>query len=160
TSYHQTAPPIFRTNFRYFDLVQRSRGTLLAQALSRAPTMLSLEYGANEVLGFATAGQAPPDPFTQQGYAQLMTIALNTIHTVLPATRVAVFNVPDVTSIPFFTTFPAFTVSTTNGSPLPLVGVAGSLQLGDLVLLTAGPLLKNGFGFPTGGFNYVNPAAG
>jgi hypothetical protein len=89
-----------------------------------------------------------------------MTNALNSIHTALPGTKVAVFNVPDVTGIPFFTTFPAFTLSTTTGAPLPLVGASGSLQLGDLVLLPAASAIATGTGIPTGGYNYVNPAAG
>ena len=159
THYHNTVPPVNRQNFTYFNLIQRGRGSVLAQALSLAPTILSLEYGANEVLGATTAGAAPSN-LTAANYAQLMTLSLNSIHTALPATRVVVFNVPDVTSIPFFTTFPPFTVSTTNGSPLPLVGTGGPLQQGDLVLLPAAGLIATGTGIPAGGFNYVNPAAG
>jgi hypothetical protein len=143
----------------FFGLIQRGRGTILAQALSLAPSILSLEYGANEILGFATQG-LPPLPSTGAAYAQLMTLALNSIHTALPGTKVAVFNVPDVTSIPFFSTFPPFTVSTTTGAPLPLVGEAGPLQLGDLVLLPAANVIAAGTGIPLGGYNYVNPAAG
>jgi hypothetical protein len=89
-----------------------------------------------------------------------MTGALSSIHTALPGTRVAVFNIPDVTNIPFFTTFPPFTVSTTTGAPLPLVGASGPLQLGDLVLLPAANVIATGTGIPSGGYNYVNPAAG
>src|SRR5580765_120953 len=143
----------------FFGLIQRGHGTILAQALSLAPSIISLEYGANEVLGPTTQGSAP-GASTGTAYAQLMTVALNSIHTALPGTKVAVFNVPDVTSIPFFSTFPAFTVSTTTGAPLPLVGEAGPLQLGDLVLLTAANAIATGTGIPPGGYNYVNPAAG
>jgi hypothetical protein len=143
----------------FFGLILRGQGTILAQALSLSPSIISLEYGANEILGFATRG-LPPNPSTGAAYAQLMTNALNSIHTALPGTKVAVFNVPDVTGIPFFTTFPAFTLSTTTGAPLPLVGASGSLQLGDLVLLPAANAIATGTGIPTGGYNYVNPAAG
>lgn len=159
THYHTTAPPVNRTNFTYFNIIQRARGSLLSQALSRGPSLISLEYGANEVLGPTTAGAAP-SAATGTAYAQLMTLSLNAIHATLPNTRVAVFNVPEVTSIPYFTTFPAFTVSTTTGLPLPLVGASGPLQLGDLVLLPAGGLIATGTGIPAGGYNYVNPAAG
>jgi hypothetical protein len=160
---HYQAPPtapVFRTNYVYFDHVLRGQGTVLAQALSLAPTLISLEYGANEVLGPTAQLGIAPSAATGAGYAQLMTGALNTIHGTLPGTRVAVFNVPDVTSIPFFTTFPAATVSATTGLPLPLVGVNGPLLTGDLVLLSAGPLIATGTGIPTGGVNFVYPAAG
>ena len=50
-------------------------------------------------------------------------------------------------------------MSLSTGQPVPLVGVDGPLQFGDLVLLTAGPLLATGTGIPAGGYNYVNPLA-
>jgi lysophospholipase L1-like esterase len=159
THYHNTVPPVNRTNFTYFNIVQRTRGTVLAQALSLAPTIMSLEYGANEVLGpTATAGVAP-SASTGAAFAQLMTISLNSTHAALLGTRVAVFNVPPVTAIPFFTTLSAFTVSATTGAPLPLVGANGSLVPGDLVLLSAGNLIATtGTGIPAGGVNYLNPS--
>jgi hypothetical protein len=160
TNYHNSVPPVNRQNFGYFDIIQRRRGSVLAQALSLQPTIMSLEYGANEVLGpSATAGVAP-DPATGPAYAQLMTIALNTIHTSAPNTRVAVFNVPDVTTLPFFTTLPAFTVSLTTGQPVPLVGANGPCAPGDLILLPASALIATGTGIPAGGYNYLNPLAG
>ena len=155
--YHPPANPV-RNNFTYFNLIQRSRGTVLAQALSLQPTIMSLEYGANEVLGPATNGAAPGGG-TAPAYAQLMTIALNTIHTVSPNTRVAAFNVPDVTTIPFFTTLSPFTVSAADGTtPMPLLGVNGPMQPGDLLLLAAADTIgKWGCGIPPGGVNYLNP---
>jgi hypothetical protein len=145
----------------YFAFIQRGRGTILSQALSLAPSIMSLEYGSNEILLPALLFGVAPDPSTGATYAQLMTIALNTIHTALPGTRVAVFNVPDVTSIPFFTTFPPFTVNVATGAPLPLIGESGPLQLGDLVLLSpTADSLALGTGIPPGGFNYVYPPAG
>jgi lysophospholipase L1-like esterase len=160
THYHATVAPVFRNagGQLMFTIIQRNRGTILSQALSKAPTIMSLEYGANEVLGPTTAGVAPSN-LTAIGYRQLMTGALNAIHATLPNTKVAVFNVPDVTSAPFFTTFPAFTANDTSGAPMPLIGVNGPLAQGDFVLLTAGSLLAAGTGFPVHGVNYVNPAA-
>jgi hypothetical protein len=124
---------------------------------------MSLEYGANEILGSAAdpthGGTAPPDTIGVM-YKRLMTLALDDIHTALPNTRVAVFNVPDVTSIPLFTTLPAFTLSATTGQPVPLVGGNGPCQPGDLINLLAGPTIAAGTGIPAGGVNYLNPAAG
>jgi hypothetical protein len=159
TNYHNTVPPVNRQNFTYFNLIQRTRGTVLAQALSLQPTILSLEYGANEVLGPAATAGVAPDPATGPVYAQLMTTALNAIHGASPTTRVVVFNVPDVTTIPYFTTLSAFTVSLADlTTPMPLVGVDGPLQPGDLVLLpAAGPIASTGIGIPAGGVNYLNP---
>src|SRR5262249_50735786 len=51
TNYYQDVPPVLRQNFGFFNLIVRSRGSILVQALSLAPTIMSLEYGANEVLG-------------------------------------------------------------------------------------------------------------
>lgn len=158
THYHVTQAPVNRTNFTFFNLITRSRGSVLAQALSLSPTIMSLEYGANELLGPTTAGSAPSN-LTAAGYKQLMTLALNSIHAASPNTRVAVFNIPDVTTIPYFATFPAFTRNATTGVPVPLVGANGNLDDGDLVLLSAGALLATGTGFPAGTVNYVNPAA-
>jgi hypothetical protein len=159
TFYHPPATPI-RSNFTYFNIIQRTRGLILTQALSLQPTIMSIEYGANEILGFAAVQGTAPDPGTGNIYKPAMTAALNGIHTALPNTKVAVFNVPDVTAIPFFTTLSAFTVNATTGAPMPLVGVNGPCQPGDLVLLSAGPQIAAGTGIPAGGYNYLNPPAG
>jgi hypothetical protein len=158
TNYHDKVPPVNRTNFTFFNIIQRRRGVILGQALSLAPTIMSLEYGANEVLGPAAVNGVAPAGATSAFYAQLMTVALNNIHATFPGTRVAVFNVPDVTSIPFFTTLSAFTVNLANGQPMPLVGVDGPLQPGDLVLLAAADTIATwGCGVPAGGLDYLNP---
>jgi GDSL-like Lipase/Acylhydrolase len=159
THYHASVAPVFRTNYTYFNIIQRARGTVLSQALSLQPTFMSIEYGANEVLGPTTSGVAPSTA-TGAAYAQLMTGALNAIHTLSPNTKVAVFNVPDVTSIPYFTTFPAFTINVVTGQPTPLLGAAGPLAAGDLVLLPASALMATGTGFPTNGANYVAGGVG
>jgi hypothetical protein len=142
-----------------FPIIQRGRGLIIQQALGLGPTFISFEYGANEVLGPGTQGSGT-SPFPPATFAALYTAAMNAIAAGAPSAKLALFNVPDVTSIPFFTTFPAFTVSLTTGNPVPLVGAGGPLALGDLVLLTAGSLIAQGYGIPSGGYNYVNPAAG
>ena len=158
THYHNTVPPVNRQNFTYFNIIQRTRGTVLAQALSLQPTIMSLEYGANEILGFAAQQGTSPPAQTGAAYAQLMTIALNSIHTASPGTRVAVFNVPDVTTIPLFTTLPAIPPDATTHQPVPLIGASGPAQAGDLLLLGAGPVIaQTGTGVPTGVFTVLNP---
>ena len=147
THYHATVPPVNRTNFAYWDIIQRRRGVLLQQALSLQPTIMSVEYGANELLGPTVNAGTSPNPATNLGHAALMTAAMNAIHTVLPGTRVAVVNVPDVTSIPFFTTIPPF-AEVPGVGVFYFVGADSQLTANDLVLLSAAPLLAQGFGVP------------
>jgi len=141
-----------------FEIVARHRGTILAQVASLDPTFVSLEYGANEVLGPATSG-AGDASLTPVQFGGLLNEWLNFVKANLPLAKIALITVPDVTSIPFFNTFPPFTVSLTTGQPVPLLGPNGPLSLGDRVLLTAGPSLAAGNGFAAGSYNYVNPAA-
>ncbi len=142
-----------------FDLIVRHRGTILAQAASLSPTFVTFEYGANEVLGPATAGSGSVTPSPAE-FAGLLHLTLDGLRAAAPAAKVAIFNVPDVTSIPFVTTFPPLTVSATTGAPVPLLGTGGPLSSGDYVLLTAAESLAVGTGFPAGAYNYVNPVAG
>lgn len=141
-----------------FDNIVRHRGTVAQNALSLAPTFMTWEYGSNEVLGPTSVGAAASTNTAAQ-YAPVVAGSLNAIHALLPNTRVAVFNVPDVTSVPFVTTLSPFTVNATTGAPLPLVGASGPLQQGDFVLLTASTTIATtGTGIPAGGINYLNPS--
>lgn len=159
TNYYTTNAPIFRANFTYFNTIVRSRGSILAQTLSLSPTFISYEYGSNEVLGAATSGVSTT-VFPSGSYAALLNGHLNAIHALAPNAKLALFTVPDVTSIPFCTTFPPATVSLTTGQPVPLIGPGpASLATGDLVLLTASDSLAVGTGIPLGAYNFVNPAA-
>ena len=95
----------------YFDVILRGRGTTqIEQALSQAPTFLTIWIGNNDVLGYATSGgtspSAPTDPTTQfgplfggimQGLVQFKTQANANF-------GVAIGNIPNVSAIPFFTT--------------------------------------------------------
>lgn len=152
TRYHATVDP------NMFSVVARYRGTIAQQALGQAPTFMSYEYGANEVLGSATSGGALP-VFPAGNYGALLTGHMNAIHATLPNTKVAIFTVPDVASIPFCTTFKPYTVMISTGSVTPLKGPDGDLSPNDLVLLTAKDSLAVGTGFPVGAYNYLNPTA-
>ena len=159
SNYYTTNAPIFRTAFTMFNLIARNRGTVAEQVASLNPTFISFEFGANEVLGSATAGTTGL-LFPPSAYAAILTGDMNFIHTFLPNAKLALWNVPNVTSIPFCTTFKPYTVSMSNGQPVALVGPGRtSLAAGDLVLLTASDSLAYGTGIPVGAYNYVNPAA-
>jgi hypothetical protein len=171
----------FANNTRYatglFPIVTRGLGTIQHQMFLQQPTFISFEFGANEVLGAATSGTAASasPAATGAAYTVYMGGAMQAIHDTLPNARVALFTIPDVRTIPFFTTWPPITVDFTNGTPSPLrawvhdVTVAPSpgaprdtivdaaLGATDLVLLTAANSLAVGNGFQTHGYNYVNP---
>ncbi len=145
-------------NKTFFNLIYRSRGLGIQQLARVAPTFVTYEFGANEVLGAATSGTA--NVFPVANYAAAVQGALNTLHALDPNAKVAVFNVPGVTSIPFCTTFSPVTISTITNTPVALIGPGGgSLSPTALVLLTAKDSLAVGTGFPVGGYNYLNPAA-
>jgi len=166
THYYATVPPVNRTTFTFFDLIARHSGTLLAQAASLGPTFITFEYGANEVLGPATSGSGVA-ALTGPQFAALLNGTLDALEAAAPGVKLALFNVPDVTTIPFVTTFPPVVLDANgnpvivNGNPLTLVGPGGTpLGLGDYVLLTAQADLAAGNGFPTGTFSYLTGAAG
>jgi len=155
TNYYNPSLDPERPNL--FNEIVRHRGTILQQVIGLQPTFVSIEYGANEVLGPATEGSGAALMNAQQ-FDLLLSGALVALHNALPQTRLALFTVPDVTTIPFFTTFPPFTVSLATGQPVSLIGPNGPLGPGDHVLLTAAGLIAAGNGIPVGGYNYVNPA--
>lgn len=84
-----------------FDLILRGQGTMLNQAKALNPTLITLWIGNNDILGHATSGATIPyTPSTNFAFLY------NALATELAGTnaKVVVANIPDVTSIPFFTT--------------------------------------------------------
>ncbi|MBK7630030.1 MAG: hypothetical protein IPJ23_04885 [Ignavibacteriales bacterium] len=113
----------------YFDVILRNsalnKGTQLEQALSLAPTFITLWIGNNDVLGYATSGgTSPAAPTSSTQFGQLfggISQGLNQYATQTGA-KVVVANIPSVTAIPFFTTVGAQMAINTNipWSTLPL----------------------------------------
>ena len=174
TSYHNMAVPyaivvdaVDSTNYYVgsnqeridqFENVVRHRGTILQQVLSLSPTFVSIEYGSNEVLG--AAGNGSGTPILGAGtFGFAYRNLLSAFAALSPQTRLALFTVPDVTTIPLFTTFPPVTRNVSTGAFMALVGPSGPLAPADFVLLRAADSLAIGTGIPVGGFNYVNPSA-
>ena len=135
-----------------FAIIQRGQGSILEQIVRLRPTFVSFEYGANEVLGPATSGSGTPILSVAQ-FGGLLTSTLAALQDSLPDARLALFTVPDVTSIPFVTTIKPY-VTLPNGTHVPLlVGEdaahpQGGLNPDDYVLLTASSLLAAGTGIP------------
>src|SRR5436305_5007510 len=132
------------------DLILRGLGfTQLQQGLSLKPTFVTLWIGNNDALGSATAGTdqllTPTASFEADYRAIVGAIAAT-------GAKMAIANIPDVTTIPFVTTLTRFIINPQTGQPLlvggnpvPLIGV----QPGDFVLLTATTAEAQGFGIPT-----------
>jgi hypothetical protein len=131
----------------FFGMVARGQGSLLHQAAALSPTFLSLEYGANEVLGPALAGSGAL-LFSVPQFTGILGYTLADLHTLLPDAKLAIFNVPDVANIPYVTTVKPYVVNPADGSHIPLIGPAGLLNASDFVLLTAIDSLRVGTGIP------------
>lgn len=138
------------------DLVLRRLGaTQLQQGLSLRPTFVTLWIGNNDALAAATSGIAidgvtltPVAQFDAEYRAVAAAIAST-------GAKMAIANIPNVTSIPFVTTLSRFVPNPAtgqpvliNGQPVPLIGPNGQLQAGDFVLLTASAELAQGRGIP------------
>jgi lysophospholipase L1-like esterase len=142
----------------YFAAIIRQQGTIEQNALALAPTFMTFEFGANEVLGPTIQGGAAAVTTAEQ-FIPAVDAELDALHAADPGLRIAIFNVPDVTSIPFVTTLSPFTRNATTGAPLPLIGAGGLLQQGDFLTLNASTLIATtGTGIPTTGINYLNPS--
>jgi lysophospholipase L1-like esterase len=140
------------------DLILRGTGfTQLQQGLSLQPTFVTLWIGNNDALAAATSGRVIED-VTLTSVARFeadFRAAVTAIATPTPAPRIAIANIPNVTSIPFVTTLSRFLVNPTtqqpvliNGQPVPLIGPNGPLAAGDFVLLSATAELALGRGIP------------
>jgi lysophospholipase L1-like esterase len=90
----------------YFDIVLRPTsglGTQFQQARLQNPTFITLWIGNNDVLGYATSGGFSPSSPTNTATFQALYNQLGDSIASLGA-KVTVANIPDVTTIPFFTT--------------------------------------------------------
>ncbi len=140
-----TSPARYGANPFFGRFVTRGRGTVLQEAASLAPTFVSIEYGANEVLGSALAGTGQV-PVSVDQFAGLLAGTLVAIQGAMPGVKMALFTVPDVTTIPYVTTVKPFVVL--GGQTVWLTAQSGELTADDFVLLPAGALVPTGVGLP------------
>ncbi len=149
-----------------FAIIARGRGTVLAQVLQLQPTFVSFEYGANEVLGPATNGSGTP-LVTPVQFGALYAGTLDALLAARPGVKLALFTVPDVTTIPYVNYFKPDSLDA-SGNRVRLLGPVdadhpdGKLLPTDHVLLNAATTLAGGNGFPIGTVSYVSgyPAPG
>ncbi len=158
---------------RYFGIVARHQGSIARQVathLNPPPTFILFEYGSNELLGPATRGSGLP-LVPAGSFTVLLGRALDTLAVLLPTAKGAILNVPDLTSLPFFTTLTPYQLDSTgniareaNGRPKFLLGPFNvPLTANDYVLLRAGALVAGSpatgaYGYPSGTFSYLSGA--
>jgi phospholipase/lecithinase/hemolysin len=111
-----------------FDLILRNSalniGTQFQQAAALDPTFVTLWIGNNDVLGFATSGGTKPAaPTDVPTFTALYTATGGAIASL--GAQVVVGNIPDVASIPFFTTVGPQMALGVPWSQLALLGVPG-----------------------------------
>lgn len=79
--------------------------SVLADAMKINPTFFSLWIGNNDVLGYATSGGDGSNPITTEAlFTQAYTALVTTLTSA--GAKGVVANIPEVTTIPFFTTVP------------------------------------------------------
>jgi len=98
----------------YFQLVLRDQtkfgSSIYAQAKNLKPTFILLDIGNNDALGYGlSGGTSGPDatgklPTDQNVFAALYSQLAAAIKADMPSTKVAIANIPDINSIPYFTT--------------------------------------------------------
>lgn len=159
----------------FYDIVLRDRGTFAEQAAELDASFVLLSIGTGDVLEYARAGGdpalAPGLPTPVRTFENLYDLFLDQLLAVTD--QIVLFNVPDVTALPFLTTVPPVVVNPLTGDPVmvtvietvvdpqsgdtltfqrqvavPLRGPDGPLDPGDQVSLDARPLLAEGTGIP------------
>jgi len=79
--------------------------SILQDAIAAQPSFFLFDLGNNDILGYATGGASNPAIFTSEANFQAQyNSAITTLLTTNPNAKGVVANIPDVTTIPFFTT--------------------------------------------------------
>jgi lysophospholipase L1-like esterase len=87
--------------------------SVVGDALAQNPTFVSLWIGNNDVLGYATSGGDGTNPITPVdgavgiGFNSTYTALISTVFPTGTTRKGVVANIPNVTSVPFFTRVPA-----------------------------------------------------
>lgn len=98
--------PVKTANPYYVRFASSTTSRVLDEAVAQNPTFFSLWIGNNDVLGYATSGGDGSDPITPTAlFDQAYTALVNTL--TANGAKGIVANLPNVTSIPYFTTVPS-----------------------------------------------------
>ena len=124
--------------------------TALAQAIAAQGTFYTVEIGGDDVIGAVQTG-LPLDGVTMTSVANFTadyTTLLGALRQERPSATIVVMNLSDETLWPFATAIKPYIVNPSTGAHIPLLAENGPLTEQDLVLLTASPLLAQGYGIP------------
>lgn len=119
-------PPTANPYFARFS--SSATASVIGDAMAQAPTFFSLWIGNNDVLGYATSGGDGSNPITPMagapgvGFEATYTTLVNTLTS--NQAKGVVANIPNVTTLPFFTTVPT--------NPVPALPAANAGQLNAL----------------------------
>jgi lysophospholipase L1-like esterase len=140
----------------FFQLVLRSMGTALDQALQLRPTCITLWIGSGDLLPAVVGGRAL-DNLTLTPSAEFQADFEQTVNA-LRATGATIFvaNLPDPTAFPYVTTIKPYVVDPASGQPVliggqrvPLIGPNGTpLPASAFVTLAASSAIAAGEGVP------------
>lgn len=128
----------------YVRMASSPNATVIQDAMTMGPTFFSLWIGNNDVLGYATTGGDGSNPITDvTTFTAAYSALINTLTS--QGAKGIIANIPDVTSIPHFTTVPHNPVpldeatSTTLNMQLfgPLKQILTAFGQGDRLSLTA-----------------------
>lgn len=130
-SFHLLAPgygnpanlPLGTANPFFVRFASSPGASVVTDAAAQNPTFFSLFIGNNDVLGYATTGGDGTDPLTPTA---TFTTAYTTIVNGLTANgaKGVVANIPNVTSIPFFTRVPAMPFNTLSSAQITQLNAA------------------------------------
>jgi len=127
--------------------------TILDDAIAAAPTFFLFDLGNNDVLGYATGGASNPAIFTSESsFSTQYNGAIASILGNLPNAKGVIVNIPDVTSIPYFSLvawnaipLDAATATQVNGGFAGYNGVLDGIK--------ANAALMTAFGLTAGGLD-------
>ncbi len=139
--------------------------SMLQLATSMKPTFISFEFGSNELLGSALHGSSALGLLSDTGvWPGILHRTLDSLDIYIPQAKKVIFNVPDVTSLPYFHTLPIVELDRAGnpvvglGGPKLLIGVAP----GDLVGLNGSKLMagippdSGAYGYALGDTSYLS----
>ncbi|RDH83131.1 MAG: G-D-S-L family lipolytic protein [endosymbiont of Galathealinum brachiosum] len=99
-----TANPYF---VRFSTDIASNTRTLIEDVVAQIPTFYTLWIGNNDVLGYATSGGDDSDPITPTGtFDAAYGAIIAAIDAGSPDAKGVLVNIPDVSTIPYFTTVP------------------------------------------------------
>ncbi len=133
-SFHLLAPGYGQMNPYFGRFASSASTSIIADALAQQATFFTLWIGNNDVLTYAMAGGESDSITNPVAYGQYMGLILQQL--TANGAKGAIANIPDITSLPFFNTIPAYGLALTSQAQVDQLNTAytpynaGADQLG------------------------------